>query len=90
MIFELLFQAVQVFIELILTIIPTVPPMPQAIVDATATIFDITQNVGGIVVEIYGQELFTAIMFVSIGIIQFDNIYHLVLWVIRKIPVSIH
>lgn len=90
MLFEVLFQAVEVFIGFVLDLLPVVPDMPQAIQDAAATIFAITANVGGIIVEIYGQDLFFALLVAGIAIIQFENVYHLILWVVRKIPISIH
>lgn len=68
------------------SIMPNVPPLPQAIIDSLNGYLDIMLSGVGVVRYLISDTLFNAIIIVGIAILIFDYAYSILLWVIRKIP----
>jgi hypothetical protein len=74
-------------IRVIMLPFPTLPAIPSAISTAGAWVTDTIASVTSVLQMIYGSTLLTAIVLVIVGIFGFETVYHLVLWVLKKIPV---
>lgn len=90
MIFEFLIATVFTILQYTLGIFPSLPAMPQAIIDAGAWVIATVGSGAQVLSTIYSPPLFAAILTSIIVLVQFEQLYHLTMWIIRKIPISIH
>lgn len=90
MIIEFFLNSVASVLKLIFGILPSLPPMPEWITDFTVLISDFI--IGGIFFVSYllTPQLLIFLITTLVVITQFDIIYHGVLWVLRKLPISSH
>lgn len=70
----------------LLTILPTLPPLPAEITTMMSYTIGIVNNVIPILHYMYGTALFNAILFLVVALWQIENIYAITMWVLRKIP----
>jgi len=88
MIVTFFIEAIAGLIILISSILPDVPAMPTAVTDAGTTltnlIVDGWEQIGGFL----GTPFLIAMTVLVIGIFNFEHIYHLSMWVIRKLPIG--
>jgi len=78
---------VSLFVGL-LSVIPALPAMPSEIIAGGDWLIDKVVDVNGIVRMFYGDVLFTIIIGSVVLLWQFENVYHLTMWVVRKLPIS--
>jgi hypothetical protein len=74
------------FVKVVLGILPNVPATPSAIVDGGNWV---TSTIGGVISVLsmlLTPALLAAVVLVIVGLINFQWIYHTVMWVVRKIP----
>lgn len=74
-------------VQLILGVLPDVADTPSAIVDGGDWIIDQITSVISVLSMVLTPALLTATIVVAVGMLLFDNIYHGVMWVLRKIPI---
>jgi len=72
----------------IFNLIPALPAMPTEITGAGTWIVDQFEAVNGVIRMFYGDLMFTAVITCVVLLWQFENVYHLTMWVIRKLPIS--
>jgi|GEM_PF-570926 len=64
-----------------------IPAMPASITGATSWITDTIGATTSVLRYIYGSALFDALIAVIAAIWGFELIYHIIMWVLRKIPI---
>jgi len=90
MLFELLFSIVTSFLNLILGIFPSLPDVDPAIETAANGLVGLVTQSVGLLIALVSPPLFVAVIASFILLFQFETVYHLIIWLIRKIPISIH
>lgn len=89
MILELIITGITSILKIVLTILPNIPQLPNSVTGSIdrvmQTIFD---NVGllGIFVRISTIKLLVPLVIV---VVNFEHIYHFIMWIIKKLPLSI-
>jgi|GEM_PF-6359858 len=89
MIVQFLLSVVQNVTEFIFGLIPNLPPMPDVISGFGTYLISLVSNFSQLAVYLYGSTLFVAIVTLSIALLVFDQIWHLVKFVAAKIPLNI-
>lgn len=86
-----LLQVVADVLKAVFGILPSVPATPDSIVSGGEWVTNTIASVISVLQYVYTAPLLTAIILVIVGILAFESIYHLVMWVVRKIPfLNIH
>lgn len=88
MIFEALITAVSGLILGIFSILPDLPDMPTEIVSASSWLVTTISGVTNLLSFLYGHALYVAIVGATISLFLFEHVYHLALWILRKLPIS--
>jgi hypothetical protein len=88
MIFTALLSVVTSVVVWILNLLPSLPDMPQEIVTAAEWMVSQLESVYGVLAAIYSPGLLSAIATSLIALLLFEQIYHLTMWVIRKLPIG--
>lgn len=89
MILELIITAITFVLKTVLGILPNIPQLPNSIMTSLNNVFTtIFNNVGllGMFVRISTIKLLVPLVIV---VVNFEHIYHFVLWIIKKLPLSI-
>lgn len=89
MIIELIITAITFVLKTVLGILPNIPQLPNSIMTSLNNVFTtIFNNVGllGMFVRISTIKLLVPLVIV---VVNFEHIYHFVLWIIKKLPLSI-
>ena len=89
MIVQFILTVIQVVTEFIFGLIPNLPPMPDVIQGFGTYLVSIVSNFSQLAVYLYGSALFVAIVTLSIALLLFDQVWHLVKFVAAKIPLNI-
>lgn len=87
MIIDAILGAGGAVILLIVNLLPELPSMPTAITEPTTSFLSVVGKGLGFVQYLYGAELFIALIVVAVAIMQFERIYHFVLFIVKKIPI---
>jgi hypothetical protein len=74
------------FTGAVLSVLPDVPPTPQAVIDGGQWVISTIGGVIGILNMIYTPAIMTAVVVIAVGIFNFEWLYHSVMWVLKKIP----
>jgi len=91
MIFTAVLVAILFLLNAVLGLLPDLPDMPQIIIDYSSWILEYISNGADLVVAVIGQAFLNAILLVIVLLFTYEQVYHLIIWVIRKIPViSVH
>lgn len=86
MIIEFIVRNMVTMLKSIFGILPNVPTTPVAIVNAGSWASDQIVQVVSLLRMVYSTSLFNALLVIGVAIIGFESVYHLVMWIIRKIP----
>lgn len=86
MIFNFIFDIILKFLLSVFSILPSLPEMPEEIVTAVQWGLDLIAGTVSLFNQIFSPPLFIAMITVSFGLIIFENVYHLVMWIVKKIP----
>lgn len=86
MIFEQFFDIVFTIFNQILDLLPDIPDTPAIFVTLADTIVSWVASVTFYIYDIFGQAFIYILLTLGLGLLMFENIYKLVLWVIKKIP----
>lgn len=91
MLIELLLDLIQNIFTFIFTLLPNIPQVPASITTPINSFFDFIFNNAGIIGVFVDINLMKTIVPLTILVVNFDNIYKLIMWIIRKIPMlNIH
>lgn len=86
MILNIIFGIITDVIISIFSILPTLPDMPEVIITSVDWAIDLIVGTVSLFNQIYSPPLFVAIVTISFGLIAFENIYHTIMWILKKIP----
>jgi len=86
MIVEAIGNAIYALLITIFGWLPSLPPIPDAISSGGSFLVDLVDSGMGMLRYIYSPALVVAIFSLFIVLVAFDQIYWLVLWILRKIP----
>jgi hypothetical protein len=75
------------FVKAVMGILPNVPATPSAVVSGGNWVMTTITSVISVLSMLLSPALLTACVLVIVGLINFQWIYHTVMWVVRKIPV---
>lgn len=86
MIISTLLVAVTGLINLIFGILPDIPPIPEELSSLVSNLFDLIFDNAGLVGFFLPIDVVKIALPIAIVIINFEHIYSLVMWVVKKIP----
>lgn len=89
MIIELIITAITAVLKLVFGILPNIPQLPNSVLTSLQNVFQVIfDNVGllGLFVRISTIKLLVPLVII---VVNFEHIYHFVLWIIKKLPLSI-
>lgn len=86
MILEFIVRNMVSMLKTIFGVLPNVPATPAIIVTSGNWATDQVVQVVSLLRMVYSTPLFNALLVVAVGIISFESVYHLIMWIIRKIP----
>jgi hypothetical protein len=89
MIVQFILQVIAAITKFIFGLIPDLPPMPSIIQSFGEYLISLVSNFSQLAVYLYGSILFVAIVTLSIALLLFDQIWHLVKFVAAKLPINI-
>lgn len=85
MIIKLLFEFIIGFLELIFGWV-SFPPMPDAVITAVDALFQAMGSAMGFVWLIVPKAIVLAVLPVILVVENFDKVYSIVMWILKKIP----
>jgi hypothetical protein len=88
MIVEFVINTIVTLVKLIFGWI-NLPSLPSVITDAFSYVLSMVSDVSGLLHYIFSTPLFIAIVGVVVAVLAFDQLYHLTMWIVRKLPISI-
>lgn len=89
MILELIITGITAVLKLVLGILPNIPQLPDSITSSIDRVMNVIfNNVGllGIFVRISTIKLLVPLVII---VVNFEHIYHFVMWIIKKLPLAI-
>lgn len=90
MILELIITGITAVLKIVLGILPNIPQLPDNITGSINRVMNVIfENVGllGIFVRISTIKLLVPLVII---VVNFEHIYHFVMWIIKKLPLSIN
>lgn len=87
MLIDWLLTAVQTLITSVFGILPSLPPMPDPIINAGNWFVATVGSIVGLLRYFYTPVFFDILMVLFIAFLAFEQIYHLTMWILKKIPV---
>lgn len=85
MIIKLLFELIIGFLEIVFGWV-SFPPMPSAVTSAFDVVLDAMSSAIGFVWLIVPRELVVVVIPVILVVENFDKLYSIVMWILKKIP----
>lgn len=89
MIFNVFFAAVSVLIQTVFGILPDLPDMPVGITNALEIASDVVIFGTRFISYYVGGAFLSILIPILIIFANFNWIYHLVLWIIKKLPIGV-
>ncbi len=89
MILKAIFDAILTLLKLIFGILPSIPDLPDSILNSLETVFStIFDNLDllGLFVRIDTIKTLVPLLIIAIN---FEHIYHFTMWIVKKLPLSI-
>ena len=87
MILELLFNLIKFLLMTIFGILPNIPSLPTNFITLINNFLDIIFNNGSALLNLFVHiETLKILAPIALVIINLDKVYHLILWVIKKLP----
>ena len=89
MILELIITAITAVLKLVFGLLPNIPQLPNGLMTSLNNVFNIIfDNVGLLGIFVRINTIKTLVPLVVV-VVNFDRIYHFIMWVIKKLPLSI-
>jgi len=89
MIIEFLLSVVAGFVKLVLGILPNIPAMPAWIDDSLDTVLNTVAQGVSILSYLYTPQIFIFILSTALVVLNFEQAYHAIMWVVRKLPIGV-
>lgn len=89
MIFVWLLEGVSFVVDAIFTLLGVLPNLPNGVIDIMEWFFNLIFGNGlGLVCLFLPIDYIKAMIPILIAVINFEHIYHAIMWVLRKIPMA--
>lgn len=85
MIIEGILTVFSFLLEFLLGLLPNLPSLPASITDGIDTLFDSVTGVIGLISYLYTPVLTIFVFTAVLVLLNFDNVYKLVLWFYHKV-----
>lgn len=76
-------------VNVIFGIFPAIPQVPTSFSNAVSQFFDLVFSNSGLVAFFLPMQLVKIALPIVLVLINFKYIYHIIMWIIRKIPLSL-
>lgn len=86
MIIEALLNLISSIFQFVFNLLPDLPQFPSRITAAISSFLDLIFSNVGILGVFVSIDLVKILVPLILVVINFDHIYHLVLWILKKIP----
>lgn len=86
MILTFIITSIMKLIELIFSVLPSLPAMPPEIINGSEWFITSIQKMSSLLMMLFNPILFVACVVLIFLAINFNYIYQSVMWIIRKIP----
>lgn len=86
MILELLLSAIKGLLNLVVSLLPSLPELPDAFTGNLDTIFEFLRSSLGLFYFFIRPSTVMLALPISLAIVNFEHIYRFSMWIIRKIP----
>ena len=91
MIVEAIENVISQILTFIFSLIPNLPDLPQSLHDTLINFIDLIFDYGGNLIGLFVHiSTLKIVLPILIILINFDKLYEVVLWIIKKIPVDIN
>lgn len=87
MIVEILLNLTLGLTKIIFGVLPSLPPMPQTIINATSYFLESVETTGNLMSWLYGDVLWLAILGSVALYFVFEQVYHMTLFIFRTIGI---
>lgn len=87
MVLDFIFNIFASIVKSVFGILPTVPAIDSSISNAGTWITTNVSDLISVIHLIYGRTLFNVIMLTVLVLLNFEWVYHTILWIIKKIPI---
>lgn len=88
MIFNVFFEALKSVLMTVFGVLPDIPDLPSGITNVLDTGLDFISNGFTFLVYIFGGAYLLVVIPLLIVLINFKWIYHLTMWIVRKLPIG--
>ena len=75
-------------INVIFGIFPNIPPVPEEFSSAVSNFFDLIFSNSGFVGFFLPMNLVKIAIPIVIVLVNFKYVYHIIMWIVRKLPIS--
>ena len=89
MIFNVIFKSVVIFLEFVFGLLPSLPAMPKEIVEIFNGFVSYISGSIGIIKWLLSPALFNATIVLAIALLNFDYLFRLTMWLVRKLPLGV-
>ena len=86
MITEFFINVVGGLVHLVFSILPSLPDLPQSAYNSINSFFDLIFNYAGFIDVFIPLQHIKILVPLTIVVINFEHIYNLIMWVLKKIP----
>lgn len=87
MLVENLLSLISSFINGLFSLLPDIPSMPSAVTTPIESIIDLIFDNAGIIGIFVSIDLIKVLVPLIIIVINFDEIYRVIVWIVKKIPI---
>ena len=89
MIFNIFFGAISTLIQTVFGVLPDLPDMPVGITNALDMIPDMIRFGSRFLSYYIGSTFLLVMIPILVVLVNFNWIYHLVFWIIKKLPIGV-
>lgn len=91
MILESILSVVSFLVTFILNLLPSLPQVPESFSTTIDTVLSMIFDNGGALISLFIRpETITIVVPILIILVNFEYIYKLIMWIVKKLPLSIN
>lgn len=87
MIIDFIISVFATFVKGVFYILPSLPDMPEPITSGGDWLINTVTSVASVLTMVYSPALMAIMISTAILLLNFEHIYHVTMWILRKIPV---
>lgn len=90
MILEAILSAISFLVQFVLNLLPSIPPVPEQFTTIIDTVLSMIFDNGGALISLFIRpQTIVIVVPILIVLVNFEHIYKLIMWIVKKIPLSI-